>query len=57
MININQNLDTKKEKLEFLDLYELYLKLDDDNRMFVFGLAMGLQFNTTTKKQEEENAK
>lgn len=49
MTNSNANLDTKKEKLEFLDLYEIYLKLADDNRMFIFGLAMGLQFASEQK--------
>ena len=47
----------KEEMLEFLEFYEKYHQLTGDSRMLIFGLILGLQLNTNTKKQEEENAK
>ena len=57
MTNTSKNFDTdtKKEKLEFLDLYDIYCKLTNDNKMFIFGLAMGLQFESINNSGKKKN--
>lgn len=43
------------EMLEFLDLYDIYCKLTNDNKMFIFGLAMGLQFESINNSGKKKN--
>lgn len=47
-------LDSKKEKVEFLELYDLYTKLTGDKRMLIFGMIMGMQYGQKDDEKKGE---
>ena len=46
---------TKKEKLDFLELYDRYTQLNGDSQMLIYGMIMGLHYARAVEGQKRNN--
>lgn len=46
---------TKKEKLDFLELYDRYTQLTGDSRMLIYGMIMGLHYAGVVEGQKRND--
>lgn len=44
---------TKKEKLDFLELYDRYTQLNGDSRMLIYGMILGLHYAAAADGQKK----
>lgn len=52
MIKQDNIIKSKDEILEFLDFYEKYCNLATGDRKLILGMVLGLQFGSSTEKEE-----
>lgn len=53
--NVNLNSRSREEKLDFLELYDLYTQLKGDSRMLIYGMIMGLHYAGAVEGQKRNN--
>lgn len=51
----NVNLNSREEKLDFLELYDHYSQLTGDSRMLIYGMIMGLQYAGVVEGQKRND--
>ncbi len=51
----NVNLNSREEKLDFLELYDLYTQLKGDSRMLIYGMLMGLHYAGAVEGQKRND--